>query len=57
MPKTSKSVTRVELSEAVYQTVGVSRIQSSAFVELFLKVIADTVERVPAGDRYRHAAL
>jgi integration host factor subunit alpha len=45
MPKTSKGVTRVELCEAVYQKVGLSRTESSAFVELVLKEISDCLEK------------
>ena len=45
MPKTSKAVTRVELCEAVYQKVGLSRTESSAFVELVLKEITDCLEK------------
>src|ERR1700737_1053884 len=45
MPKTSKAVTRVELYEAVYQKVGLSRTESSALVELVLKEITDCLER------------
>jgi integration host factor subunit alpha len=45
MPKTSKAVTRVDLYEAVYQKVGLSRTESSAFVELVLKEITDCLEK------------
>ena len=45
MLKTSKAVTRVELYEAVYQKVGLSRTESSAFVELVLKEITDCLEK------------
>jgi integration host factor subunit alpha len=45
MPKTSKAVTRVELYEAVYQKVRLSRTESSAFVELVLKEITDCLEK------------
>jgi integration host factor subunit alpha len=45
MPKTSKAVTRVELYEAVYQKVGLSRTESSAFVELVLKEITGCLEK------------
>ena len=40
-----KTVTRVDLCEAVYQKVGLSRTESSAFVELVLKEITDCLER------------
>jgi integration host factor subunit alpha len=45
MPKTSNAVTRVELYEAVYQKVGLSRTESSAFVELVLKEITGCLEK------------
>ena len=42
---TGKTVTRADLCEAVYQKVGLSRTESSAFVELVLKEITDCLER------------
>src|ERR1700751_324292 len=42
---TVKTVTRVDLCEAVYQKVGLSRTESSAFVELVLKEITDCLEK------------
>jgi len=45
MSETGKTVTRVDLCEAVYQKVGLSRSESSAFVELVLKEISDCLER------------
>ena len=42
---TGKTVTRVDLSEAVYSKVGLSRTESAAFVELVLKEITDCLER------------
>jgi integration host factor subunit alpha len=42
---TSKSVTRVDLCEAVYRETGLSRSQSSAMVELVLKEITASLER------------
>jgi integration host factor subunit alpha len=45
MTRTRKAVTRVDLCEAVYQKVGVSRSESSAFVELVLKEITDCLEK------------
>jgi nucleoid DNA-binding protein len=45
MPKASKAVTRVDLYEAVYQKVGPSRTESSAFVELILQKITDCLEK------------
>jgi integration host factor subunit alpha len=41
MPKATKSATRVDLYEAVYKKVGLSRTESSAFVELVLREITD----------------
>jgi integration host factor subunit alpha len=46
MSDTGKTVTRVDLCEAVYQKVGLSRSESSAFVELVLKEISDCLETV-----------
>jgi integration host factor subunit alpha len=40
-----KTITRADLSDAVYQKVGLSRIESATFVELVLKEIADCLER------------
>ena len=45
MTGTGKSVTRVDLCEAVYQKVGLSRTESSALVELVLKEITDRLEK------------
>jgi integration host factor subunit alpha len=45
MTRTRKAVTRVDLCEAVYQKVGLSRTESSAFVELVLKEITDCLEK------------
>jgi integration host factor subunit alpha len=45
MTRTRKTVTRVDLCEAVYQKVGLSRTESSAFVELVLKEITDCLEK------------
>jgi integration host factor subunit alpha len=36
-----RTITRAELSEAVYQRIGLSRTESSALVELVLKEISD----------------
>ena len=44
MTRTGKTVTRVDLYEAVYQKVGLSRTESSSFVELVLKEITDCLE-------------
>jgi integration host factor subunit alpha len=41
----TKNVTRVDLCEAVYQAVSLSRLESSAFVELVLKEISDCLEK------------
>jgi integration host factor subunit alpha len=40
-----KTITRLHLSEAVYKTAHFSRIQSAAFVELFLKETTECLER------------
>jgi len=40
-----KALTRVELYDAVYRKVGLSRTESSALVELMLKEISDSVAR------------
>jgi integration host factor subunit alpha len=40
-----KTITRLHLSEAVYKAAHVSRIQSASLVELFLKEIAECLER------------
>ena len=45
MPGAGKTVTRVELYDAVYRKVGLSRSGSSALVELVLKEISDSVAR------------
>jgi integration host factor subunit alpha len=41
----TKTVTRADLSEAVYQKVGLSRTESAALVEMVLDEIADTLEK------------
>ena len=41
---TGQTVTRAQLSEAVYQEVGLSRTESAALVELFFKEITDCLE-------------
>jgi integration host factor subunit alpha len=45
MPRAGKSVTRVELCDAVYRKVGLSRSESSALVGLVLTEISDSVAR------------
>jgi len=40
-----KSVTRHDLSDAVYRTVGLSRAESASLVELMLEEISDCIER------------
>ncbi len=42
---TAKTVTRADLCEAVYQTVGLSRTESANLVELVLDEICDSVVR------------
>jgi integration host factor subunit alpha len=41
-----RTITRADLSEAVYQKVGLSRTESAALVELVLSEISDCVARV-----------
>ena len=38
-----KTITRAELSEAVYQKIGLSRTESAALVELVLREISDCI--------------
>ena len=38
-----KTITRTDLSEAVYQKLGLSRIESSELVETFLDIISDRI--------------
>lgn len=38
-----KTVTRADLAEAVYETVGLSRTESAALVERFLEMISDAL--------------
>ena len=45
MTGTGKTVTRVDLCEAVYRKVGLSRTESSAFVEQVLEEITDCLEK------------
>jgi integration host factor subunit alpha len=45
MPDVGKAVTRHELYDAVYRKVGLSRTESSAFVELVLEEIKDSLAR------------
>ena len=40
-----KTITRADLCDAVYQKVGLSRIESATLVELVLKEITDCLER------------
>jgi integration host factor subunit alpha len=42
---TGKTVTRADLSEAVYQMVGLSRTESADLVELFIDEICDCIVR------------
>ena len=42
---TAKTVTRVDLYEAVYQKTGLSRAECTALVELVFKEISDCLER------------
>jgi integration host factor subunit alpha len=45
MSKVGKALTRVELYDAVYRKVRLSRTESSALVELVVKEISDSVAR------------
>jgi integration host factor subunit alpha len=46
MPISGKTITRIELSDAVYRTkVGLTRTESSALVDLVLKEITNTIAR------------
>ncbi len=40
-----RTITRAELSEAVYQRVGLSRTESAALVELVLKEVSDCLAK------------
>ncbi len=40
-----KTITRAELTEAVYQRIGLSRTESSALVELVLREISDCLAK------------
>ncbi len=42
---TRRNITRLDLYNAVYQKVGLSRTKSVAIVELVLKEITDTLEK------------
>jgi integration host factor subunit alpha len=42
---TPKTLTRADLSEVVYQKVGLSRTESAALVELVLRELTDTLAR------------
>src|SRR6201991_3845235 len=52
MTGTGKTVTRVDLCEAVYQKVGLARTEPSPFVELVLKKVSDCVEK---GEAVKHS--
>ena len=43
--RVSRTVTRADLSEAVYQRVGLSRAESANLVEAFLHEVSDTIAR------------
>ena len=38
-----KTITRTDLSEAVYQELGLSRVESAELVETFLEIISDRI--------------
>lgn len=40
-----KTVTRADLADAVYESVGLSRAESAEFVELFLNEVSDAIFR------------
>ena len=44
-PKMGRTITRADLSEAVYQKVGLSRAESAELVETFLTEVSDTIAR------------
>jgi integration host factor subunit alpha len=44
-PKAGRTITRADLSEAVYQKVGLSRAESAELVETFLTEVSDTIAR------------
>jgi hypothetical protein len=54
MSKVGKALTRVELYDAVYRKVGLSRSESSALVEVVLKEISDSVARGETVNSYKH---
>ena len=43
--KGSRTITRADLAEAVYQRVGLSRAESAELVETFLREVCDAVAR------------
>jgi integration host factor subunit alpha len=43
--KASRTITRADLSEAVYQKVGLSRAESAELVETFLREVSDTITK------------
>ena len=45
MPNSGNAVTRVELYDAVYRRVGLSRSESASLVELVLREVADSLTR------------
>jgi len=45
MPNSGNAVTRVELYDAVYRRVGLSRSESASLVELVLRQVADSLTR------------
>ncbi|GJL92282.1 MAG: integration host factor subunit alpha [Hyphococcus sp.] len=42
---TGKTITRADLTDAVYRSLGISRNESSAFVERILDEVAQTLEK------------
>ena len=49
-----KTITRADLSEVVYQKVGLSRTESAALVELVLTELADSLAR---GENVKHSSF
>jgi len=43
--KATRTITRADLSEAVYQKVGLSRAESAELVETFLREVSDTITK------------
>jgi nucleoid DNA-binding protein len=57
MPNSGNAVTRVELYDAVYRRVGLSRSESASLVELVLTEITDSMARGETVKNYHHSGL